>query len=370
MAFFRSGLVSIFWIWCFTYLTSSCGKKNEDVVVPPPTPKKPDYPYYLSGFYSEPADNPSTTEGIALGKALFFETALSRNNTISCATCHQPELAFTDARPIAVGIEGRKGTRNTPGILNSGLQQKYFWDGRSPSLEEQSLHPIRDPREMDMNLTELPSRISALPQMPNLFLKAFGSKEVTLDRIAKALAQFERSLLATNSKYDRFLKGLYTPNAEEKKGMDLFFTHPDPFAGLQGIRGGNCGDCHLSQTLMGRQDGLFGFHNNGLATGANPDSGLQSVTRNPADFGKFKAPPLRNVALTAPYMHDGRFQTLEEVLDHYNAEDLFLRPNVDILIQQGTNERFGQSLLLRPDEKKAIIAFLHMLTDSSYSRGH
>jgi cytochrome c peroxidase len=172
--------------------------------------------------------------------------------------------------------------------------------------------------------------------------------------------------MSFQTKYDRFLMEKYTPTSEEKLGMDLFFTHPDPFAGLAGIRGGNCGDCHLQQTLTGRPNGFESFHNTGLAVPGGNEIGLQKVTGLAADFGKFKTPSLRNIALTAPYMHNGRFATLEDVLDHYNSEELFSKPNVDILIQKGTNQKFGQSLMLTEPEKKAIIAFLHMLTDSTY----
>jgi cytochrome c peroxidase len=200
------------------------------------------------------------------------------------------------------------------------------------------------------------------PKYPPLFLKAFGSQTVTIENVSKAIAQFERSLVAVDTKYDRYLQGLQSLSPLEEKGRALFFTHPDPFAGALGLRGGNCGDCHLPQTLLGRQDGFFGFFNNGLGIA---DPGLQKITGLPGDLGKFKVPQLRNVALTAPYMHDGRFQTLEAVLDHYNSEDIFYSSNVDPQIQLASNQKFGTSLKLTPEEKQAIIAFLHTLTDST-----
>jgi cytochrome c peroxidase len=355
------------WVAYLLLLLVSCRDKNEETF-PAPIPEKPDLPYYLEAFFKEPATNPGTREGIELGKALFFEKALSRDYTVSCSSCHDPAKGFADGNALAKGINGRVGRRNAPGLYNVGIQTRFFWDGRDSTLEQQSLHPIQDSKEMDLTLAEAVGRLEKLGQYPGLFGKAFGSKTITTERMAKALAQYERSLVSDGSKYDRYLKGLYTPTNEEKLGMQLFFQHPDPFAGLSGIRGGNCGDCHLSQTLTGRLDGFEGFHNTGLTEADAKDLGLQETTRNPADFGKFKTPGLRNIALTAPYMHDGRFKTLEEVIDHYNSEDLYNKPNVDILILKATNQKFGQSLLLNSNEKKAILSFLHMLTDSTTLR--
>lgn len=354
-----------FCIFCLM-LQFSCGK-NQEVNTLTPTPQKPALPYYFENLYAEPAENPNTIEGVALGKALFFEKQLSRNGTISCATCHKPEKAFSDGLPKSQGIDGKIGSRNAPGLYNAGLFKRLFWDGRVLSLEEQSLHPIQETKEMDLTLAEAVNRIQEIKSYRTLFQKAFGTKEITIERIAKSLAQFERSLISANSPYDKFLKGLYIPTDEERLGMTLFFTHPNPFAPPPGLRGGNCGDCHLPQVLVGNQNGFDGFHNTGLNENfdSNADFGLEKFTGQATDRGKFKTPGLRNIALTAPYMHDGRFNTLEEVLDHYNHDNLFERPNVDPLITAGTNTRNGTSLGLTEQEKKAIIAFLHMLTDSS-----
>jgi cytochrome c peroxidase len=336
----------------------SCCKEKESPFAP--TPFTPAYHSRLMGYYREPPANPSTKEGILLGKTLFFDKSLSANNTISCASCHRPEHAFADVGPVSFGINGTPGIRNTPGLFNTGLQNRFFWDGRDTSLEQQSLHPIQDKGEMAMELPALVLKLQNNPKYPPLFLKAFGSQTVTIENVSKAIAQFERSLVAVDTKYDRYLQGLQSLSPLEEKGRALFFTHPDPFAGALGLRGGNCGDCHLPQTLLGRQDGFFGFFNNGLGIA---DPGLQKITGLPGDLGKFKVPQLRNVALTAPYMHDGRFQTLEAVLDHYNSEDIFYSSNVDPQIQLASNQKFGTSLKLTPEEKQAIIAFLHTLTD-------
>lgn len=345
----------------------SCSKEKETTYsTPTPVSVSSKLPWYIKNHYTEPTDNQTTEEGITLGEMLFNEKALSADNSISCSVCHDPKKAFADGLVVSKGINGILAPRNAPGLLNVGLQRKLFWDGRDTSLEQQSLHPIQNPDEMNLSIADAVRKLEQIPTYPDLFGKAFGDKKITGERIAKAIAQFERSLMSFKTKYDRFLMEKYTPTAEEKLGMDLFFTHPDPFAGLSGIRGGNCGDCHLPQTLTGRPNGFESFHNTGLVSTGDPETGLQKTTGLSTDFGKFKTPSLRNIALTAPYMHNGRFASLEEVLDHYNSEELFSKPNVDILIQKGTNQKFGQSLMLTEPEKKAIIAFLHMLTDSTY----
>ena len=346
-------------------------RNNDEVTFKPPTRQSPEVPYYVKRYFSEPADNPTTQEGIALGRALFFEKQLSLDGSVSCASCHKPEYAFSDQVKVHQGIGGQTGKRNAPSLYNIGLFKRFFWDGRDTSLEQQSLHPIADPTEMGLSLVEAESRIQAIPKYPELFGKAFGTKQVSSMLIAKALAQFERSLVSYNSKYDRYLQGTYTPTAEEQLGIDLFFQHPISVGPVSSRRrGGNCGDCHLPQSLIGNQEGFDGFHNNGLETsfGSNSDIGLEKVTGKIADRGRFKTPNLRNIALTPPYMHDGRFATLEEVVDHYNKEGLFAHPNVDPLIPAGTNLPGGTSLGITAEEKKAIITFLHMLTDTSASR--
>jgi len=352
---------------CLTIIFfQSCRHRDSELpALPAPKAFKPDYPAYLKSFYSEPSGNPTTEEGIALGRDLFFEKALSLDYSISCASCHRPEHAFSDTAAFSSGIGGQKGKRNAPSLLNTALFRRFFWDGRDSSLETQALHPISDPTEMGLEPEAAVNRIKNIPSYPEKFRRAFGDKEITIDRIARAIAQFERSLVSGNSRYDRFLQGKYNPDSVELLGMQLFFTHPDPFAGPGGLRGGNCGDCHLPQTLMGDPNGFDGFHNTGIAKAGGGETGLQKFTGKQIDFGRFKTPGLRNIALTAPYMHDGRFRTLEQVLDHYNADTLFQKPNLDVLIVKGTNERFGTSLGLREDEKKAIIRFLHMLTDST-----
>jgi cytochrome c peroxidase len=357
--------ISLSHFFILFYFLTSCNQKEEPPGFAVPKSFTPDLPEYLQNYFQQPADNPTTEEGILLGKSLFFEKALSADYSTSCASCHRPEFGFGDNQVFSKGIGRQLGNRNTPSLLNAGLLKRMFWDGRDSTLETQSLHPIIDPTEMGLTLTEAVKRLQGIPQYADLFGRAFGDKTITSDRLAKALAQFERSLISGNSKYDLFLQGKYNPNQEELLGMQLFFTHPDPFAPGGGIRGGNCGDCHLPQTLLGDLNRFDGFHNTGLLRSESQERGLQNFTGKLSDFGRFKTPGLRNVVFTAPYMHDGRFQTLEQVLDHYNSDTLFQKPNLDVLLSKGTNEKFGTSLGLTNAEKTAIIRFLHMLTDSA-----
>lgn len=318
------------------------------------------------GRFTEPPDNPTTREGVSLGRMLFYEKRLSGNQGMSCGSCHQQAHGFAEPRQFSVGITGAMGTKNAMSLANLLWAGRFFWDGRSQSLEEQALIPIEDPLEMNHTLEGAVAALEALPMYQDQFKAAFGDPTITPERIGKALAQFQRTLISANSRYDQYLRGEYQPTDLELQGIQLFFTHPIPQIGL---RGGNCGDCHLGPLTSGERNRFLGFHNNGLDDDENLQPGLQNVTGNPFDRGKFRAPGLRNIAKTAPYMHDGRFQTLEEVLDHY---DLHIRRSetLDPLIIEASNEILlpGDPIRLHllPQEKQAILAFLHMLTDEDF----
>lgn len=329
--------------------------------------RKPDEtgPYDLQtpayfGDFRLPADNPLTKEGVALGRMLFYEKRLSNNNTIACANCHQQAKAFTDGQAISLGSEGQPGNRSAMSLGNLLWAKKLFWDGRANTLEEQALVPIQDPLEMHQTLDQAVAKLQATELYPSKFKQVFGSETISAATIAKALAQFERTLISSDSKYDRYQNKTYQPTAQELRGEELFFTHP--VAGS--LRGGNCGDCHGGNLMS-----LNSFHNNGLDAEFANDLGLEEVTGKAFDRGKFRAPSLRNIALTAPYMHDGRFQTLEEVLDHYN-DHVQRSETLDPLILEASNEpiQAGQPIKLRltEQEKQDIVAFLHTLTDSTF----
>ncbi|OJJ23088.1 cytochrome-c peroxidase [marine bacterium AO1-C] len=337
-------------------LLSACGPKSDEQPAPPPfTFTTPDH---FGNSFTIPEDNHMTEAGIDLGRHLFFDKRLSKNSQVSCATCHQPSKAFTDGLPVSVGIDGRTTTRNSMSLVNLLWVNRFFWDGRANSLEEQALQPIQDEREMGITLIELVAKIEAIPVYKEKFNAAFGSETVSPDRVAKALAQFQRSLISAGSRFDKIRRGEVQPTEREQRAIDLFFTHPEPSAPIP-LRGGNCGDCHGSNLTT-----LNTFHNNGLDL-VPSDLGVGAITGRDTDNGKMRAPSLRNIALTAPYMHDGRFKTLEEILDHYN-EHIQPTANLDPLITAASNEIQGKSLALTTQEKKDIVFFLKMLTDSSF----
>lgn len=337
----------------------------DDTQIKAPIPYVLSPPALFSDGYDIPEDNPFTEEGISLGRHLFYERQLSRKGTISCGSCHQQQRAFTDGARFSKGVDGELTTRSAMSLVNLLWQSKFFWDGRAGTLEAQALEPIADHVEMDLPLDEAVERLMQTGNYRQQFLAAFETEEITADLIAKALSQFMRTLISADSKYDRYLLGTEDFTPQEKLGMDLFFTHPVPNIGL---RGGNCGDCHVTILTSGDRQGFNGFHNNGLDGATALESGLMAVTDKAEDQGKFKAPSLRNIALTAPYMHDGRFATLEEVLDHYN-EGIQTSPTLDALIVEATNNSTQElpiKLGLTQEEKEAIIVFLQTLTDDDF----
>ncbi len=329
----------------------------EGPVVPPTA-----YNLVLPGNFPQapalPADNPLTVEGVALGRQLFYEKALSVDNTVACASCHRQELAFTDGLARAQGVNGAQSPRSAMSLANLLWEPKLTWDGVAATLETQARIPIEKPVEMHQSLAAGVARLQQLPAYPALFRKAFGRSTATEDNTLKALAQFERTLISGNSRYDQFRRGNRTAlSGYEQQGLVLFSTHPNGT-----LRGGNCGDCHSGDLQTNHT-----FSNNGLDA-APADLGLGAATGRPTDNGKFRVPSLRNIALTAPYMHDGRFATLADVVDHYNEHVALNSPNIDPLLLNTTNDPRQQSftLDLTADEKAQIVAFLRTLTDSTF----
>lgn len=295
-----------------------------------------------------PRDNPLIEERVALGRALFSETALSRDNSISCATCHVPNFVFTDARRFSIGVDGRKGTRNSMPLFNLAWKSEFFWDGRAPSLRAQALMPIEDHTEMDETLPNVIRKLGAGRDYPRMFAAAFGAPEITPEKIGLALEQFMLTLLSGDSKFDRAIRGAATFSEDEKRGFELFMTEFDPRTGQ---RGADCFHCHGGPLFSDHQ-----FHNNGLSP--TDDTGRFRATGKDSDRGKFATPSLRNVERTAPYMHDGRFATLEEVVAHYSSgvkRSATLDPNLAKHPQGG--------LALSTEEQKDLVAFLRTLSD-------
>lgn len=302
-----------------------------------------------------PVDNPLTEAGVELGRFLFFDPILSGNEKMACADCHFPKGGFTDNLAVSKGTDGIAGLRSSMSLVNAGyLTKGLFWDGRVKTLEEQALLPVEDVIELHNEWENVVEKIQIHNDYPTRFRKAFGinaTEEITKELAVKAIAQFERSLLSFNSKYDRVVRNEEFFEEDELTGFELFFDEPN------GLPDAECGHCHNAPLFTVNQ-----YFNNGIDSVRSledfKDKGLGAITNNPFDNGKFRAPSLRNIALTAPYMHDGRFQTLEEVIDHYN-EGAHFADNIDPLIKT-------RGLGLSEQNKKELIAFLHTLTDTSF----
>lgn len=302
-----------------------------------------------------PADNPLTEDGIELGRFLFYDPLLSGNETMACADCHLPKGGFTDNLAVSTGIDGNVGLRSSMSLINAGYFTKgLFWDGRIQTLEEQALLPVEDVNELHNDWETVIEKLQKHSDYPTRFRQAFGinnTSEITKELAAKALAQFERSLVSANSKYDQVIRGEAFFTDEELGGFEIFFDEPNDLPDAE------CGHCHNAPLFTVNQ-----YFNNGLDKVSSledfKDKGLGDITNNPFDNGKFRAPSLRNIALTAPYMHDGRFQTLEEVIDHYN-EGAHFADNIDPLIKT-------KGLGLNEKHKADLLAFLHALTDTSF----
>jgi len=258
-----------------------------------------------------PADNPPTAETIALGRKLFYDPRLSKDNSVACASCHNPLLGFSDAMVVSRGVGGMSGVRNAPTVVNSAYSPLQFWDGRAASLEEQAAGPIADPVEMNQTHKVSLAKLDADPVYKEMFTKAFGPGPITLGRVEKSLASFERTILSGNSAFDRYEYGgdKSALTAAQVRGLALFMN----------ARKGNCAACHTIDARYALfTDGEF--HNIGEGVGDDgnfKDIGRYHLTKVESDQGAFKTPTLRNIANTAPYMHDGRLKTLKQVVDFY-----------------------------------------------------
>lgn len=333
----------------------SAERKLKPLHLPPQfTPHRFQMPRYFP-MPDLPADNPLIAERVALGDRLFHEPGLSRDGSISCASCHQTAAAMSDARRFSVGVEGRLGNRNAMPLFNLAWKREFFWDGRAPSLRAQALMPIQDHREMDETLERVTAKLARSGQYPALFEKAFGSPEITAEKIGLAVENFVLTLTSHDSKFDRAQRGEDTLSPEEQRGFELFMMEREP---RMGSFGADCFHCHGGPLFTDHQ-----FRNNGLAI-SEEDPGRYAVTKAPVDRGAFATPSLRNIALTAPYMHDGRFSTLEEVLDHY-SEGVKRTDTLDPNLAKHPDG----GLHLSAADKRAVIAFLRALTDRQYLQG-
>lgn len=279
-----------------------------------------------------------------LGKKLFFDKILSKDYSVSCASCHNPNFGFADTSAFSVGINGTLTTRNTPSVLNMKNRSLFFWDGRAESLEQQALMPIENPNEMGLPIQEAINRLNKSKTYKNLFLKIFKQLP-NKKNLAVAIAAFEKTLETDNSKFDLSFGNKVQLTPQEELGRQLFVGDK-----------AKCFDCHRGEDFTDDD-----FKNIGLYDGNElNDKGRFNITKDSTDLGKFKTPGLRNVAITAPYMHDGRFKTLEEVIEYYNNTSAFINNPINI------DETVAVPLGLTPKEKAALVAFLKTLTDKRY----
>lgn len=310
-----------------------------------------------------PTNNPTTDDGATLGRVLFYDKNLSKNKTISCASCHHQEKGFSDDVTLSTGFNGGLTRRHSMSLVNARWygRGRFFWDERAETLEDQVLMPFQDPVEMGMTLNEVVSAVQGKSYYSDLFQKAFGSSEINSDKISKALAQFVRSIVSVSSKYDEGRQQVSIPTANfpnftqsENNGKRLFFL-PVP----QG--GGGCVGCHSTEAFINPDNGPT---NNGLDSVSTTDLGVYEAINNTAFIGAFKVPSLKSIALTAPYMHDGRFNTLEEVVEHYNS-GIKNHPNLGDALKDVSGNPVR--LNLTAQEKADLVNFLKTLTDNDIS---
>jgi len=333
----------------------SCRKDNTRYL---PTPYNLEIPSHFPDMII-PADNPMTVEGVELGRFLFYEKRLSGDNTQSCASCHLPSASFSDPNQYSTGIDGIQGNRHSMALVNLGWEDFFFWDGRKTTLETQILEPVPNPIEMHQSWKRTVEKLNADVTYRNRFFKAFGEEGIDSTKATKAIAQFIRTLISGESKFDVMYKYennlslnsseqaiLQTVDVEEWAGYDLF----------KSLNGADCFHCHNGPLMRVKK-----FSNNGLMPNSFDDRGRASVTNNPEDNYKFKVPTLRNIALTAPYMHDGRFATLDEVIEHYSS-GIHMSPTIDPLIEFGSQG----GVQLDAQEKYLLKKFLLTLTDQKF----
>ncbi|MBO6517205.1 MAG: c-type cytochrome [Bacteroidia bacterium] len=347
-------IVTLCAVWLFIH-----GCKDDD------TPKADDgvthdeTPYQLQyGAFPPPdiaSDNPLTIQGVKLGRMLFYEKMLSQDGSMSCASCHLQEFAFSDTARFSIGVQGLPGGRQAMGVFNMAWNtNEFFWDGRAHLVRDQSLGPIQDELELNETLDNVVAKLSAHQEYKDQFMRAFGSEEITSDKMALAMEQFMNSIVSSNSKYDQFLVDSTVFTESEKRGRELFFTEYNQFFPDQS--GADCAHCHGGFNFENDE-----YMNNGLdSDGAITDVGREKVTNDPKDKAKFKVTSLRNIALTPPYMHDGRFNTLREVVEHYNS-GLKASSTLDPALEQTR----GTGLMLTEQDKDDLVNFLKTLTDES-----
>lgn len=321
-------------------------------------------PTSIDGLDNTPNNNLTTDDGAKLGRVLFYDKNLSINRSTACASCHKQEEGFSDSRRLSLGFDGGTTRRHSMTLINAAYYQRgrFFWDERATTLEEQVLQPFQDPVEMGLTFEQISERVAAQPYYAELFINAFGTSEVTNEKIAAALAQFVRSIVSFQSSYDTGRAMVNSPGADfpnftalENQGKQIFLR---PLSN----GGAACFGCHTTEAFVSANPGP---QNNGLDANSNNDLGAGEVfIQNSIFAGRFKTSTLRNIEMTAPYMHDGRFQTLEEVVEHYNS-GIQNHPTLSAALKNpdGTPVRLN----LTETQKSALVAFLKTLPDPTIS---
>jgi len=346
-------------------LAVSCKKSGTDNPEPKPsdntpTPLQWTKPSYFPDPVYDLSKNPLTVEGVELGKFLFYDGILSRTDNIGCGTCHQQQAAFTHhGHDLSHGVDDKIGTRNAPSVQNMAWNTSFFWDGGVHDMDMVPPVPIQNKVEMDERVSNVIEKLKKTPiagaakqvDYPKMFKAAFGSDSITADRMMQALSQFMMTMVSATSRYDYFVRGDASAlTAQEKDGLTIFKQ--------------KCASCHAGELFTDQK-----FRNNGLMPNRINDQGRYAITLNADDRLKFKVPSLRNVGLSAPYMHDGRFTTLEQVLDHYandkpgGKDSIYVSPTLDPLLNAAGQKR---GISLTSAEKQSIIAFLKTLNDDDF----
>ncbi|PJJ64204.1 cytochrome-c peroxidase [Chryseobacterium geocarposphaerae] len=335
---FQTGLLSLFFLSFVSCSDEVIEPLEKDEVY------SLSFPSYFPEMIFDTSGNPVTKNGVELGRKLFYEGRLSRNNTISCGFCHIQENAFTHhGHTVSHGVDDRIGIRNAPPIQNMAFLKRYMWDGVVHNLDEQPIIPITNEDEMDSSMPEVVSKLSSDVKYKKLFKAAYGDENITGERVLKALSQFMVTMISADSKYDRVKQGKENFSSEETQGMSLFQQ--------------KCASCHSGALFTDES-----FRNTGMYYNVQfKDAGRYRVTLDQNDWMKFRVPSLRNVEYTAPYMHDGRFYTLEAVLNFY-SDNVENSPNLDPQLKK--NGHLG--IAMKPQEKQLIIAFLKTLSDKNF----
>ncbi|MEY3780315.1 MAG: hypothetical protein RLZZ510_298 [Bacteroidota bacterium] len=347
---------------------SSCEKDPNDPVHKTPSVYKPTqvdpttiFPGGKFGMPSLPSDNPFTEEGIMLGRMLFYDPILSFDSSIACGSCHRQENGFAEPKKLSSGINGLQVARNASPLFNLAYSRKFFWDARQNTLRELVFEPIQAHNEMAMTLPLLAKRLARTDRYIEYFDKAFGSKPNVFD-MSKAMEQFLLTLVSKDSRFNGFFPGKFSMLSESEKRGALLYNGLVDFDAVTGLTtGADCFHCHGGALAQQNNPDMGGIANNGL-DGNFLDKGFGAITGNPADRGLFKTPSLLNIAVTGPYMHDGRFATLDEVIDHYSDNVNYLSPTISPMMAAHGNRQ----LKLTAQQKADLKAFLLTMTDNTF----